>query len=706
MSAIFKREFKSYFQTVIGWLFIAASLLIFGLYFYVYNLNYGYAYISYSLSAISFVTLITVPVLTMRILAEDRRNKIDQLILTSPISVEKVVFAKFLSMAAIFSITIGIICLAPIFMSFFGTIPMLESYVAILGFWLYGLTCIAIGTFVSSLTENQVISAIATFALLFLGYMMNGATSALFASDNILKKILNCYDLLSPLDNLTNGVLDIGGIVYYVSVTLLFLFLTVQVIQKRRWSMNSKKIKLGVFSSGMIVVAVAVTVAVNLVVSAMPATMTSIDVTNEKLFQLTDETEGVLADLNEDITISVYATEAAADSTVVKTLDQYEGSSSHIKVKYVDPAKYPKFYEKYTDDDSNVGGALFIESAERSKMVSSDAFYESTVDYSTYQQQTTGYDAEGQITSAIEYVTAENMPVLYEITGHNETAVSGNFKEVITKANMSTESLTLLEQDAIPDDAAAIIINGPTTDFSADDAEKVITYLNNGGKAFIATTYTTEDMTNFMSVLGEYDITVADGVVMEGDTSSYYQVPYYLLPNVESVDETASVKGAYVFAPAAQGMTYPEDTGDSLTIQSILTTSDSSYAKADVANMQSYDKEEGDTDGPFSLGVEAVKTIDEDTSSEVIVFSCAQMFTDDADSVVSKKNSALFSDCITTLVSTDDTATVVVPVKEYDLTSITVSASVLIAARILLLCVIPVVLVALGFIIWILRRKK
>ena len=132
MAAIFKREFKSYFQSVIGWLFIAVTLCLYGLYFVVYNLSYGYAYISYSLSAITFIFLITVPVLTMRVFAEERNKKTDQLILTSPVSLGKIVFAKFLAMVAVFSIAIAVIALSPLLLKALGSAPLKESYVGIL----------------------------------------------------------------------------------------------------------------------------------------------------------------------------------------------------------------------------------------------------------------------------------------------------------------------------------------------------------------------------------------------------------------------------------------------------------------------------------------------------------------------------------------------------------------------------------------------
>ena len=138
MFAVFKREFKSYFQCVIGWLFVAALLALYGLYFYVYNLMQGYPYIYYTLSAITIIFLIAVPILTMRSFAEDRKNKTDQLMLTAPVSLGKLVFGKYLAMVAVFTIDIAIIAITPLILSIFGTVPMGESYISIFAFWLYG----------------------------------------------------------------------------------------------------------------------------------------------------------------------------------------------------------------------------------------------------------------------------------------------------------------------------------------------------------------------------------------------------------------------------------------------------------------------------------------------------------------------------------------------------------------------------------------
>lgn len=709
MSAIFKREFKSYFQSVIGWLFIAVTLCLYGLYFVVYNLSYGYAYVSYSLSAITFIFLITVPVLTMRVFAEERNKKTDQLILTSPVSLGKIVFAKFLAMVSVFSAAAAVIALSPLFLKAFGSVPIKESYVAILGFWLYGITCIAIGTFVSSLTESQVISAVMTFGLLFLGYMMGGITNLISTSGNILTKILGCYDLTAHLDKFCSGVLDLTGVVYYISVTILFLFLTAQSIQKRRWSMSRKKIGLGVFSTGMVAAGIAVAVVLNLGVAALPSTLTQIDVTNEKLYTITKDTKDYLADLKEDVTVYVLSAKStleSGDTTLASMLEKYEDASSHVSVVYKDPKIYPQFYTNYTDTAPSAD-SIIVESAKRSKVIDYSELYETSIDYSTYSQQTTGYDGEGQLTSAIAYVVNEDMPVVYEITGHGETELSGVFAEACEKANMDVSSLTLLKSEGIPEDAEAIIINGPTSDFSEDDAKKVSDYLAAGGKAFITATYTDKELPNFETVLSAYEIHLEKGMVVETDKNSYYQNPFYLLPAIESSEWTASVSDSYIFAPYCRGITHPAaEDGADITYTDLLTSSATSFSKTDVVNMASYEKEDTDVDGSFVIGLEAEKKVDDDRTAKLFVFGSAMMFSDDADQMVSGNNAKLFSSCVGSFAGDDDGSSIVIPVKEYDTAKVTVSSMTVVLSAVGFVVVLPLILLGAGIGIWAVRRKK
>ena len=278
MTAVYKRELRSYLTSMVGYLFIFFILLLTGIYFSAYQLGAAYPKFEYTLSALTFVFLISVPILTMRVLAEERKQKTDQLLLTAPVSVGQIVFGKYLALVTIFAIPMLIMCFYPLLMSKFGTVSFAGAYTGILGFFLLGCANLALGVFVSSLTESQVIAAVLTFVFLFAFYMMNGISSFFsegalsFAAALIIytmiknllisavvcvvgeiilavvyivnssffsggiQKVLNIVNLSSHFDNFANSIFDIKGILYFLSVIAVCLFLTVQSVAKRRWN--------------------------------------------------------------------------------------------------------------------------------------------------------------------------------------------------------------------------------------------------------------------------------------------------------------------------------------------------------------------------------------------------------------------------------------------------------------------------------------
>lgn len=707
MMAIVKREFRAYFQTITGWLYIAVVMAVFSLYYVANNLSYGAPQVYYSISGVSFIFLIPVAVLTMRSLSEDRRTKTDQLILTAPVSVGRIVMAKYLAMVLVHGIVIVIMTVMTLLLDTLGDAPTKQNLIAVLGFALYGMTCIAIGLFISSLTESQIISAVLTFGALFVGYMMSGITDLISSSGNLLTKILGCYDLRTSLDSFFDGCFSVTGVVYYLSVSLLFVFLTTQSIQKRRWQMTRSKLSAGVFSTGFIAAGIAATLVINLIVSELPSAMTSIDLTSSRLYSLTGDTKDYLKTLDKDVQIYVIASEDSVDSTVSETLKRYQDASEHITVEYKDPAKSPTFYQQYTDSSVSPG-SLIVVCEKQSRVIDYNDLFESDFDYETYSSTVTGYDGEGQITSALQYVTSDSMPKIYQVQGHGETALSGGFSTAIEKANLSSETLNLMDYDAVPEDAQCLIIDAPTSDYSEDDAQKVIDYLNNGGNLLVLTnSEVTEKLTNFEHILETYGLSLQKGMIAESDTSMYYQNPFYLLPDVASSLYTSGTSGAYIFAPYAQGVTAPEDT-DEITYTELLGTSENAVLKADVQNASSYDYEDGDTRGSFTLGVAAEKTIDEETTSVMVVYTSAVMFTDSADQMVSGNNFTLFTSTLGQLTESgdDSSVSVVIPVKEYNVSLLTVAASTQITMGISFVVLIPLILVVAGVLIWLKRRKR
>ena len=711
MLAIFKREFKSLFQNVIGWLFVGVLLALYGLYFTVYNLTGAYPTISYTVHGIVFVVLIAVPILTMRVLAEERKNKTDQLLLTAPVSVFKIVFGKFLALAATFSIVVLVICVSPLIMSRYGTVDFVQNYIAVLGFWLYGLVCISVGLFISSLFESQILAAIISFVALFVGYMMSSVVEAL-SLPSLLSKILNCYDFMTPLSNFLSGDFEVTDLIYYVSIIALMIFLTTQVILKRRWSVSASKVSFTVFSTSGIVLGIVACVLLNVAATYIPEKYTTIDVTSQKLYSLTDDTKEYLKSLEEDITVYVVGEESSVDEVVVKMLSNYKDASKHISVEYVDTESNPTFTSNYTESDLSTG-SLIVVCGDVSKVVSYDDMYEYSVDYTTYSQSVSGYDGEGLLTSALQYVTADSLPVVYQLEGHDETVLSSGYSDVVSKANMTLETLNLLTVDAIPDDCSALIIHAPQTDFSEDDVAKVLAYMENGGDVFLTLDFKSiSNMTNLSKILEAYSVSVNDGMIADMDRSYYYQLPYFLLPTVETTEATENVSGNMsVLAPYALSLSYPED-ADVYTYTPLLSTSESAVLKqgvtedtvAAISDASSVTKEEGDVEGSYTLGL----LVNTDNGGNFFVYGSSYLFTDSANQYVSGRNAKLFTDNLNVMTEDENSSSdaVVVASKSYEQEYLTTTANAVLVFGILFGIAIPLIAILFGIVIWFLRRRR
>ena len=288
MLAIYKRELRSYFQSMIGCVFVAFLVAFTGIYFMAYNLNAGYPYFSYTLSGSLIVFLVGIPLITMKSFSEERKNKTDQLLLTAPVGIGKVVLGKYLAMVSVLAVPNLIFCLFPLIIKLQGTAYLKVDYISIGVFFLLGCVYIAIGMFLSSLTESQIIAFITTFGVLLMLYLWDGILSFLPSSaisgmvgililitivaayiqhmtgnwilsggieligaaicivtyilksnlfENMLTKVLGNLALANVFTDITSkSIVDISGIVLYLSIIVVFIFLTVQAIQQRRWS--------------------------------------------------------------------------------------------------------------------------------------------------------------------------------------------------------------------------------------------------------------------------------------------------------------------------------------------------------------------------------------------------------------------------------------------------------------------------------------
>ena len=288
MSAVYRRELRAYFTGMTAYVFIAFLLLFAGIYTMAYNLSNAYPNFEYVLQSMSIIFLIAIPILTMRVIAEERRQKTDQLLYALPIGMTRVVLGKYLAMISVVAIPNLICCLFPLLIKMKGTACLKTDYISIGVFFLLGCVYVAIGMFMSALTESQMIAFITTFGLLLVLYLWNGIIGFLPSSaigsligliiiltiivayvyhmtenwmlsavlevigivasvvtyivksslfENLLTKILGKLALADVFTDITNNhIVDITGIVLYLSVIAIFIVLTIQAIQKRRWS--------------------------------------------------------------------------------------------------------------------------------------------------------------------------------------------------------------------------------------------------------------------------------------------------------------------------------------------------------------------------------------------------------------------------------------------------------------------------------------
>ena len=234
MIAIFKREFKAYFNSPVGYVIVAAFMFFGGIFFYVQSLYAGTSDMSGVFGNMFFILLFLIPLLTMRLLSDERRLKTDQALLTAPISLFSIVAGKLLSALAVYGICISVFIVQAIVISFASSPDWPVIIGNILGLLLLGLSLISIGLFISSLTESVVVAAVATFAINIFLLLIDTIKSLLpwdFAQD-----VMEFISFDEKYTQMTLGVFPLFDTVFFLSVTAAFMFFTVKKLEKRRWS--------------------------------------------------------------------------------------------------------------------------------------------------------------------------------------------------------------------------------------------------------------------------------------------------------------------------------------------------------------------------------------------------------------------------------------------------------------------------------------
>jgi len=483
---------------------------------------------------------------------------------------------------------------------------------------------------------------------------------------------------------------------------------------------NRKTLKIGSFSITMTAVVIVICVLVNLFINELPVSLTKLDYSALQLFTIGDETEAVLAGLDTDVNMYLLAERGSEDSTVLTLLERYESMNDHIHVSTIDPATNPAFITKYTQETLNANSVI-VESSQRYYVVDYYDIY--TVQYSEedyynylyYGVTPTGtqyFNGELAFTTAVDFVSREDLPVLYSLTGHGETALSAAYQEYVTTGNVDMAEFSLLTVDGIPEDCSAILINNPVSDINSDELAMLEQYLAEGGNIILVTSYKSYSelmMPNLTSLTGSLGLESADGVIVEGSRSNYTGYPYTLLPSFGTKTSgplsLISDSTQYTLMEMAHGIL--ENGSSSGTVIPMLATSSSAYVK-DIhsGNATTWEKEDGDIAGMSYVGAAVYGAADGTRGDEYkfVWYSSPSITDENADYYVSGGNSDVFMGSVNWMAENKINLSILA--KQLQVEALVLDAGQASFWSTVTIFVLPLAALSIGFVVWFRRRKR
>lgn len=463
-------------------------------------------------------------------------------------------------------------------------------------------------------------------------------------------------------------------------------------------SKNQLALKGGSYSLTITAIVLALIIVVNIFISALPTSLTKYDISSSKLYSITSNTKVVVNNLKQDVTIYWIVQADEEDDVIENLLNKYESLSDHIEITKKNPDVYPTFTEQYTTE-TVPNNSLIIESGDRNRYISYDDIYVSESDAYSYTY-TTSFDGEGAITSAIDYVVTEELPQLYILEGHGESELPSTFADNIEKENIETNSLSLLTVDAIPDEADAVLIYAPETDISIEEKEMLSGYVENDGRLLVISgPVEGAELTNLNSLLTDYNIEVTEGIVIENDRDHYaFGYPYVLMPDMASSTITDSLieESYYPILPLSQGLQV--GTTENAAVTELLTTSDSSFSKIAGFELDTYEKEDGDIDGPFTLAV----AIETNSGGQILWFSASDFLDDTYNAYSSGANVDLAMNSLSSLIG--EREAIAIRSKSLNYNYLTIADSTSSILQTLMIGLFPLTYLGIG--IYIILRKR
>ena len=473
---------------------------------------------------------------------------------------------------------------------------------------------------------------------------------------------------------------------------------------------KTKGTKHGAYSVGVTAAVVAIVVVLNLIIGQLPEKYRSIDVSNTKIYEISDTSKTLLKNLDQKITMKVLANEEEADERIRTFLSKYSGLSKNISVEWIDPVLHPSVLEENDASENTI-----IVSCEETGKTTTVAFSDMIVTdmYSYYYTGTASeseFDGEGQLTGAVNYVVNDAGQQVYRTIGHGEATLSSTITDLMNKNNYQVEEWNLLMEGSVPEDCELLLINAPTKDLTEEERTAIETYLGQGGDVMLLLgEKNAAEMPNFAALMKTYGMEPADGYIADPERC-YQGNYYYLFPQLSLSDEMADgISSEMVLVINAHGFTVTDAARDTITTTAFMNSSDHAYAIT----------EEKQTEGAYALGAVAVETIEDETESEsteksettedsetkesrfTVISAGSLIDSQITDTFTTLENTTIFMNAVTA--NFDGVENLSIEPKSLSIEYNTVQH--IGVFSLLVIFGIPVLILVVGFVVWFKRRK-
>lgn len=467
-------------------------------------------------------------------------------------------------------------------------------------------------------------------------------------------------------------------------------------IKKLFQSNDSKR---GSYTLAMTSIVIAIVIVFNMIVNLIPENKRQFDISSTNIYEISSKSKKIINKVDHDVTFYVLAEKSSTDKRIKTFINKYASLSDKIHIKWIDPVLHPSALTKYGAEENNI--VISCKKTNRTTTVSFDDILVSSASYYSTSSSASSFDGDGQLTSALNYVTSDKEYKAYYTSGHGESSLSSEVTSLLTKSRISTSDLLLMTTTSIPDDCDLLIIDGATSDFTKDEVKLLSSYLKRGGKVVTLLAQTNKSMKNLYGLLKDYGLTVQSGYI--ADTERSYQGNYYyLIPNLSvSGDMASGISSNSVMMINSKGMTQSTPARDSISTDSFMTTSSNGYAVT----------EKKQTQGTYVLGATSTESVKVKNSkgkkvtkeSRLTVYGSNMLIDEQITSSFSSlENLTLFTNSVTA--SLDNADNVSISPKNLEVSYNTIAHPG--PFSILVVFVIPVGLIIGGFIVWFRRRRR